>query len=411
MENKGRAFIEFRTGHYAAAMKLLRPLAEAGDAQCQYRLGICYQKANRPMEGYPWIEKAARQGDVDACIEMSTIYFIDGTPEGEKRGFEWAEKAHDTKDPKGIAYLGFCYEQGQGCKKNERLGQKLQAKAEKMGYEGRFGAIGKGTILLRSSKQKEIDEGLLILEQAARKGEAMAYRELARYYERNGNAQKSYETLLEGAEKANSSLCARLLANLLAEKDPAEAAKWYRKGHERHDHQCTFALGNAYLAGAGVTQDEGEGLKLIYIAASQEYRMASEALASHYAEKSTKDDVKMALHWARRSAYFLGREGEEYIAENYPSLLNALKDPSNECRVEGHARLKEDFAGQLSGARCAVMEDHGWQCRVLFYDEEWINVLADEVVPADKLEFYDALEDLVFLPIATNYALPKRAHP
>jgi TPR repeat protein len=55
-----------RRGDYAAAAKELRPLAERGDAEAQYRIGRMYEfgagYTQDKAQGIAWLTKAANQG-------------------------------------------------------------------------------------------------------------------------------------------------------------------------------------------------------------------------------------------------------------------------------------------------------------------------------------------------------------
>ena len=49
-------------GDYATAMRLLRPLADQGNADAQFNLGVIYEVAQDYAEAVKWFRKAAEQG-------------------------------------------------------------------------------------------------------------------------------------------------------------------------------------------------------------------------------------------------------------------------------------------------------------------------------------------------------------
>jgi hypothetical protein len=63
-------------GYYVRAAKLLRPLADQGDAQAEYYLGRSYYLSSPEgaVEAVKWYKKAADQGNVMAQYNLGTAY-------------------------------------------------------------------------------------------------------------------------------------------------------------------------------------------------------------------------------------------------------------------------------------------------------------------------------------------------
>ena len=65
-------------GNYATALSELRPLAEQGDADAQYNLGLMYDKGYGVPQDYgqarQWYEKAAAQGKTNAQYNLGVLY-------------------------------------------------------------------------------------------------------------------------------------------------------------------------------------------------------------------------------------------------------------------------------------------------------------------------------------------------
>ncbi|MBI3197279.1 MAG: sel1 repeat family protein [Rhodospirillales bacterium] len=68
----------YQRGNYAAAEKILLPLAEAGNPYAQYRLGLVYLEATgemrSPEEASKWLESAALQGQPHAQYKLGILY-------------------------------------------------------------------------------------------------------------------------------------------------------------------------------------------------------------------------------------------------------------------------------------------------------------------------------------------------
>ena len=71
----------YNRGDYAAALRLVRPLADQGDSQAQYNLGVLYHNGKGVPQDYSeavkWYRKAAGQG-VDAAQYNLGLMYSDG---------------------------------------------------------------------------------------------------------------------------------------------------------------------------------------------------------------------------------------------------------------------------------------------------------------------------------------------
>jgi hypothetical protein len=108
-----------RKGDYAAAAKELRPLAERGDAEAQYRVGLMYEFG----KGFPqdqaqamvWLGKSAAQGSPSAQTELGVIYANgDGVPQDAVKSVSWFRKAASQGDATAQYNLGLMYAKGSG---------------------------------------------------------------------------------------------------------------------------------------------------------------------------------------------------------------------------------------------------------------------------------------------------------
>lgn len=68
----------YQRGNFAAAEKILLPLAESGNAYAQYRLGQVYAEATGELrsveEAAKWFESAALQGQPHAQYKLGILY-------------------------------------------------------------------------------------------------------------------------------------------------------------------------------------------------------------------------------------------------------------------------------------------------------------------------------------------------
>jgi TPR repeat protein len=90
----------YERGDFAAALTLLRPLADHGDANAQVQVGIMYRTgrgvARDPAEAARWLRKAADQGLARAQSGLANMYeFGQGVAQDYGEAAKWYLKAAD----------------------------------------------------------------------------------------------------------------------------------------------------------------------------------------------------------------------------------------------------------------------------------------------------------------------------
>lgn len=80
----------YKKQHYVTAMKLWRPLAEAGDPEAQANVGVLYRDAKgvpagRAVDAYMWFSLTAVGGNKKAAAELTPEQVADG----KRRVSEW----------------------------------------------------------------------------------------------------------------------------------------------------------------------------------------------------------------------------------------------------------------------------------------------------------------------------------
>jgi TPR repeat protein len=86
--------VALRDGNFATALRLLRPLAEQGDAGAQFNLGRMYTSGQGVPQDYAaaavWYRKAADQGYADAQYNLGNMYFDgQGVPQNYAAAASW----------------------------------------------------------------------------------------------------------------------------------------------------------------------------------------------------------------------------------------------------------------------------------------------------------------------------------
>lgn len=116
------AWAAYQRGDHAQALKVLQPLAEAGNADAQYDLGTMYSDGHGvprdARQAEAWWEKAANQGQADAQFSLGFMLLY-GQGEGDNAvaadpnaGLPWLQKAASQGHPSAEYFLGYLYWSG-----------------------------------------------------------------------------------------------------------------------------------------------------------------------------------------------------------------------------------------------------------------------------------------------------------
>ena len=113
-------------GDYATALAEWTPLAEAGDADAQYNLGIMYDNGRGvpqdDAEAVKWFRIAAEAGYVDAQYNLGVMYDNgEGVLQDDAEAVKWYRLAAEAGYPRAQNNLGFMYEKGEGVLQDDRL--------------------------------------------------------------------------------------------------------------------------------------------------------------------------------------------------------------------------------------------------------------------------------------------------
>ena len=105
----------WQRAEYDSAVKIWRPLAEAGDADAAFNLGQAY----RLGRGVPislaaaqtWLERAARKGHLDAQTTLGLLLFNGGN---RVSGLRWLRTAAEEGEPRALLIYGTALFNGDG---------------------------------------------------------------------------------------------------------------------------------------------------------------------------------------------------------------------------------------------------------------------------------------------------------
>jgi len=89
----------YNSGDIARALKVLRPLANRGNAEAQFVLCSHEWEEENYAKAVEWCHKAAQQGHCDAMAELSLMYDgEEGVLHDEAKADEWSDKFMSCED-------------------------------------------------------------------------------------------------------------------------------------------------------------------------------------------------------------------------------------------------------------------------------------------------------------------------
>ena len=108
-----------QAGDFATALKEWTPLAEAGDVDAQYNLGIMYDNGYGVPQDYAeavkWYRLAAEQGYAKAQYNLGTMYeYGNGVPQDYKEAVRWYRLAAEQGNVDAQYNLAIMYDNGKG---------------------------------------------------------------------------------------------------------------------------------------------------------------------------------------------------------------------------------------------------------------------------------------------------------
>lgn len=128
----------YQRGDYATALHEWQPLAEKGDANSQYNLGLLYNHGSGVPQDYAkaaeWYRKAADQGNSNAEYNLGVMYSTgQGVTKDSAEAMRWYLKAAEKGIPGAQNNLAALYDEGPGGFRDYAQAEKWYRKAAEQG--------------------------------------------------------------------------------------------------------------------------------------------------------------------------------------------------------------------------------------------------------------------------------------
>ena len=336
----------------------LRQDAEEGNADAQWRLGMCYSKGHGVFvnadEAVKWFRKAAEQGHKDAATQLRETEGVDetvkkdfrefcdyavknenvrlfiqarmkkawtmaaqkGIPEGqtflglwnfyckdfcEWRAKEWFQKAAKQGIIEAQYRLGVCYANDERTPDHAKAVKWYRKAAEQGHAEGQV-ALGMACYFGRGIAKDEA-EAIRWLRKAEEQGHYLVAELLQNIADWAELVKKHSEAAKLGDSEAQIGLAECYYNGWGVSKDDTEAANWWCKSAEQGNVAAQYRLGYCYLHGEGVSQDEAKAVEWWQKAAAQGHAEARDCCDWHWKpNEDCPQDEAGAMAWLRKSA-------------------------------------------------------------------------------------------------------------
>ncbi len=222
------------------AVKYFYDAARKGNGPSQVRLADCYQKGHGVQQNFremfTWLTLAAHDGDPEAQAKLGVCYRDGlGTVPNPETAFRWIKISADSKYPAGQYLLGNCYRNGIGTKVDERKAfenYKLAAESQDaLAQMDLYDLYREGI-----GCKIDVDAGLTWLWKAAESGLPIAQAKLG-------------AALAVGTDKQP--------ANQKA------AIEWLEKAQQAHDPLATVRVALCYLENNGIPVNRPKAQQLL----------------------------------------------------------------------------------------------------------------------------------------------------
>ncbi len=361
-ESLEKAIEAYDFKEYQEAVLWLRPWAEKGEVEAQYRLGTLYEngqgiaknleeakkwyrnaaaqghvRARRRLEALEgkstrvgsetvalkWYLDLAEQGDADAQYNLAFMYETGfSVPKDNGKAARWYEPAAEKKHVLAQLRLGLMYLAGAGVKQSEIQADKLLSAAAKSGNKL---AAGVDTQLLGTAPElplnkveiaekllgisaKDEKKALALLNATVQEARALQERELA-----------TREVQLAKGKGIKSALEQDANVEFGLDEQGRRTIKWYQRSAERGSVTAQFQLAKYYERGIEVPADLKEAVRWYRTAAEQGYPEAQ-------------------FYFAMLNYYGIGVDRNEVLAQ---SLIKAAAQ-------QGHAAAMRALEGAAS---------------------------------------------------------------
>ncbi|MFG5780207.1 hypothetical protein ACFIQF_24395 [Comamonas sp. J-3] len=296
---------------------------------------------NRSEASLQALRRQAQEGDTRAQVELGLHFYRNaGLPQAGAQARQWWTMAAEAGDARAMAGLGYMLGTGTGGVRDVPAGRQWLQRAASAG-------LGRANYLLalverRMTGPKALQQSRLLLEQAARDGDAMALNDLAVERELDGRSSEAKELYVQAV--AQGSQTAQQNLNRIASYQRANEAEQLARLRAKADDgnaDALLELAYRYHLGRGVQRNFATALQYYRRAADAGSSKAREFLGLIFSRSNEKqpviDEAWMQELAARVNAVAL--RVEEKAPVQLPERPQRVADPLADLLRQPFAQL------------------------------------------------------------------------
>jgi len=151
----------YERGEFEVAMREWLPLAKAGDAEAQYRVGRLYDRGEGVDKDLSnasnWYGKAANQEHLSAMYNLGNMFWLgEGTKKNYAEAFAYLSKASVAGHAGAQNALAIAYSEGRGVERNDETSVYWFERSAQQGY-----ALAQGSLAVRYTFGTGVEKDLV----------------------------------------------------------------------------------------------------------------------------------------------------------------------------------------------------------------------------------------------------------
>jgi predicted aspartyl protease len=346
-------------GDYATALKLMKPLAERGNAAAQDFVGFMYANgvgvSQDDEEALKWFRMAAEKGFAHAQTNLGSMYANGrGVLRDSEEAIKWFRLAAAQGDTEGEVNLGTMYANGQGVSRDDEEAVKwFRIAAEKgnvyarihLGWMYQYGF----------GVQKDDTEALKWYQLAAGLGSAEAQNNLGAMYATGEGVPKDYVLSYMWLTVGKGNLA--IVVSEMTSAQIAQVLKMAKRCQESAYQQCGKPRDDSF--GVAITsvpmQIEG-GINVVPV-------LINDAITLNFVVDSGATDVSIPADVVMTLIRTGTLKRSDFLGQRTYVLADGSETPSQTFRIRSLKvgnRLLEDVTGSIASVRGSLLLDQSF---------------------------------------------------
>ncbi|MDD2829364.1 MAG: tetratricopeptide repeat protein [Sulfuricurvum sp.] len=253
----------------------------------------------------------ANKGNAEAQFNLGVIYGAGlGTESNMDKAIGWYNKAATQNHPEAAYIMSIAYAKGQGIKEDKTASMQWLKKAAELGSARAQNSLGDDYFDGIDVAQNR-STAFYLYKKAAEQGNADAQRNMGYVYSNGQGAEQNDQEAIKWytlAAKQELVIAYGELGGIYMKlKDYKQGMYWLQKGSESGDNNAQRQYGVGYFLGDGVPENKAEGFKWVFLAVETGHDENAYDLEAKLVKMMTPEQVeegkRLAMKWLNDHGY------------------------------------------------------------------------------------------------------------